>query len=223
VRKFRCPHCGEKTFTYFDRIGGQLTGGGRMRYRRYDRMACHKCGGLCTTFVSSAAVFVLLVILLILSLATIVVGLVLKSPIAVWLCVAIWVCIGIYFITEVFVNPLVGIELDDSNTIFGTRNYKEANAKVSVNSARDIKAYRIYGIKFDNETKNAKFHERFRDGLVPAVFHEKKKGSNAFEVRIIGKKFVPEELLHIGSEFLVEDNDQFICRGTVTEIFSDVE
>jgi hypothetical protein len=58
---------------------------------------------------------------------------------------------------------------------------------------------------------------------VPVVFHEKKKGSNTFEVRIIGKKFVPEELLHIGSEFLVEDNDKFICRGKVTGIFEDKE
>lgn len=206
-----------------DRIAGEFTGSYTLGVRVYDRISCKKCSGQCTTFVSSSWVMVLVFLMVLLALLSAISYYILKSPIIMWILLALMIASGVFFVVEVCVNPLVGIDPDGKSTLCGSLDYKEANAKVSVNSARDIKAYRIYGIKFDNETQNAKFHERFRDGLVPAVFHEKKKGSNAFEVRIIGKKFVPEELLHIGSEFLVEDNDQFICRGTVTEIFSDVE
>lgn len=143
-----------------------------------------------------------------------------------WVVAGAWVLIIIVSTLDVFIHPLIPVERVPANEQRLFRSNREAsnmeyNAVFEVNCNRDIHSYWVYGIKFDKETNNVKFAERFRDGLVPVVFHEKKKGSNTFEVRIIGKKFVPEELLCPGSEFLVEDNDQFICRGVVTRVVSE--
>ena len=90
------------------------------------------------------------------------------------------------------------------------------NSRVMIAYTNKIKPMWVYGLKFETETKNVKFKERFTDGLVPAQFYPAKDGSNEFEIRIIGKEFVPDEVLFEGAEFLVEDIDGiFICKGKV--------
>ena len=219
MRKFRCPHCGEKTISYFDRFCGKFTGGYHKGIYSYDRLSCKACGAQCTARSSSTIVFIICLLILALVIIGLVTYLLGNTKISLRMLVAAAVLGIIPFTASVFVNPLIGINPDGKTTPSGSVDYKSPNAKVSVNSNRGIRSYWIYGVKFEGNTENAKFHERFKDGLVPVVFHEKRKGSNAFEVRIIDKEFVPEELLHVGSEFLVEDNNQFICRGKVTGIF----
>lgn len=47
MRKFRCPHCGEKSITYADRIAGEFTGSRRNidLAKRPDIVICKECGG----------------------------------------------------------------------------------------------------------------------------------------------------------------------------------
>ena len=92
----------------------------------------------------------------------------------------------------------------------------QPNTRVIINSPKYIKPYGVYGLKFKAETTDKRFHEAFSDGLVPAVFHPNEKGSLAYNVRIINRSFVPDELLFDGAKFLVEDSDGiFIAKGTI--------
>lgn len=218
MRKFRCPHCGAKTITYGERFASHFTGYRKYYVTRHHRMACEKCGGMSMTSSTSNFVGVIAIIVLLISFIMFI-FMFIAPKICLWLCLSIFVLLGILITIDVFTSPLVGIDPSGFEKFNGISEHSPANASVLVNSNRDIRPYWIYGVKFEVNTENAKFHDRFKDGLVPVVFHEKRKGSNAFEVRIIGKEFVPEELLHVGSEFLVEDNDKFICRGKVTGVF----
>lgn len=222
MRKFRCPHCGEKTITVFDRVAARSND-----YNRPFRPTvtfCKDCNGWSRSLPKTRKLISFRILALVLTLAAMIVSwFVFTTAMAYVCCGALLLGFIIYNVIDLLYEPLIPVVLDEGVSKAFSWKVPDRNAVFTVNDSKDIKPYFVYGVKFEAKTENQRFKERFTDGLVPVVFHERRKGSNVFEVRIIGKKFVPEELLHIGSEFLVEDNDQFICRGTVSQIFKDIE
>ena len=118
-----------------------------------------------------------------------------------------------------FIRTRYYIQLTDAGFSRFVEKSVFPNCKVKLNDSKYIRKMWVYGLKFETETKNVKFKERFTDGLVPAQFYPSKNGDNEFEIRIIGREFVPDEILFEGAEFLVEDIDGiFICKGKITKL-----
>ncbi len=216
MKRYRCPHCGWKTISYSDILASYGTSrgfGGTPKY--YNYVECRQCGQCCTPIIVSSGITSLRCgTLLLILIPVILAGVYINRFFAL--------LIFVYpFIDLLIATPARSLKRIKRRQLFPSPSgFDESpDGKFSVNDSRDIRSYGIYGIKFDCEKYDETLRELYIDGMVPVVFHEKKKGSNMFEVRIIGKKFVPKELLQPGSKFMVEDNDQFICRGQVEEMF----
>lgn len=218
MKKYRCPHCGQRSIGIIDRLFSRS----RYHYQIFypATVLCKDCNKWSRTIPKTKKLLLWRTFPVFIALAFFVVTLL--SSNALILLIGVVLTLLAYIISrvvDVYFEPLIPIELDEGVRKSFSWKVPSPDGKFSVNDSRDIRSYGIYGIKFDCEKYDETLRELYIDGMVPVVFHEKKKGSNMFEVRIIGKKFVPKELLQPGSKFMVEDNDQFICRGQVEEIF----
>ena len=77
---------------------------------------------------------------------------------------------------------------------------------------RKIKYLSIYGVRFKKKTNNVRFHETFKNDLVPVVFLNKEK-TTELPIHIIKSQFVPEILLADGTELEIVDNGKVIGTG----------
>ena len=215
MKRYRCPHCGWKTISYSDIYASYGTYRRAVFGRRVKSYAvCSQCGEHCTTVTVSKRGCLIKCVGFLLVIITGILGAIYRN---IFLCL---LAITVVFI-DMLISPVKSLKrIKKVQSVYEPSGFDESpDGKFSVNDSRDIRSYGIYGIKFDCEKYDETLRKLYIDGMVPVAFHEKKKGSNMFEVRIIGKKFVPKELLQPGSKFMVEDNDQFICRGQVEEIF----
>lgn len=217
----RCPHCGEKGYKFTATMLGNRQNPTKSALVVNIGMSCERCGKRCASatdysqlktnrkLVWIPAVFLLLDVFLIV------------SSLLRWVLPAVVVFLigGVYLISVIlfssYLGYLIPLKQDSAKAIIETH----PNCKVKLNDNKYIRKMWVYGLKFETETKNIKFKERFTDGLVPAQFYPSKNGDNEFEIRIIGREFVPDEVLFEGAEFLVEDIDGiFICKGKITKL-----
>ena len=223
----RCPHCGGKGYglssTTYHRFEGSIDGldYDKPIYLKQPFMRCKICGEQCGAYCNGDKnklydiISTFLVIVLILAWVFVDFFGWLTSIIITGLIATIdFVVDAGYF--SCFFRCLLPITDDGYHKMLLKTS---PNCRVRLNDSKYIRKMWVYGLKFSTETKNVKFKERFADGLVPAQFYPAKDGSNEFEIRIIGKEFVPDEVLFEGAEFLVEDIDGiFICKGKITKL-----
>lgn len=225
----RCPHCGQKSFMYL--LTMDFRGIRSLENLDYNApvsfsknfsyyLKCKHCEGKSNIYTAKGQVFGdLIYFLCILILLSLVGSLIMLKGLTMYTAVAAAVVLmnlPIWYYLSCRNNCL--IPLDDSDGRQTLLKIK-SNCRVRLNDSKYIRKMWVYGLKFSTETKNIKFKERFTDGLVPAQFYPAKDGSNEFEIRIIGREFVPDEVLFEGAEFLVEDIDGiFICKGKITKL-----
>ena len=223
MKLYRCPHCGNRVFkpyAYFahkyirlnDRIAENAYGETKYWYWTMECTECHWP----SRFVNETSHQLTVSIIMGLSIIAILYFFLQYIFGIPKLAIAIAVFVGTLceFLRTIIINRHKSLMPCDPKT------HKildlQPNTRVIINSPKYIKPYGVYGLKFKIETTDKRFHEAFSDGLVPAVFHPNEKGSLAYNVRIINRSFVPDELLFDGAKFLVEDSDGiFIAKGTI--------
>lgn len=218
-RKLRCPHCGCKGYILSD-LWGTTYKYFYERERQYAR--CFICGKYCNVDRNNKKTGKVIYYGIVLAVVIVMLMLIINENLfinTIWLiipAVILIITLTISFTLNLYYKYF--IPLEDVGTRHTTIINNHPNTRVQINNSKRIRHMWVYGLKFSTETKNIKFKERFTDGLVPAQFYPAEDGSNEFEIRIIGKEFVPDEILFEGAEFLVEDIDGlFICKGKVTK------
>lgn len=223
MKKYRCPHCGAKTFDSYPynahkywrtnkRVVERDNGENRFLLWAMTCDKCEKSSRFSQNDPQNMLLFVAVAGATVIALAAIV-GFVTKSREIALAIAAIlsFACALLYKFIKNKDKELMPCDSDTHNIL-----YLEPDVKVTVNFPKYIKPYGVYGLKFKTETDDEKFKQAFSDGMVPAVFHPNQKGSLTYDVRIINKSAVPKELLETGSKFLVEDADGiFIAKGTI--------
>ncbi len=231
----RCPYCGGKGYSFFttsrtrhsryisrnnyNKYGTRDYGGGCDECINDNLTSvCNACNNRSAVYRNDGETLAFVILMLFILILTVVLS-VLHDVVGFFVPLISLVILIILLYVSSFYSCYFGCLLPIRHE--GSRNYlmvSSPNCKVKLNDNKYIRKMWVYGLKFSTETKNIKFKERFTDGLVPAQFYPAKDGSNEFEIRIIGKEFVPDEILFEGAEFLVEDIDGlFICKGKVTK------
>lgn len=210
----RCPHCGEEGITYGDRVWSHAP------RRRNDNIfgdfdiKCSKCNGVCYTADTNSRLGNLSLWVLLASMPAAIICLYFTKN--AFLCFGV-VAFGIIsrFVYGIFNEISAPILMVDEE---GNRLSFVPNTEAKIECNKNLKPYGIYRLQFKSKTENIIFKERFKDGMVPAQIVTRKKKKGVYDLRIIGRKFVPDEILFEGAEFLVEDIDGlFICKGKVTK------
>ncbi len=211
---YRCPHCGEKGISYSDRLFACLPRRtGDNAFGDYD-LKCRKCNGKCWTGSANTIIGNIISCLM--------VGSIPLSMGILFVTKNSWACFAVLF-TAIFIKVIYNIFDEFSGPVFmmdeeGNCLSFMPNTKAEIEQCKYLKAYGIYRLKFKNETENHKFIERFQDGMVPAQIAPSDKDKGVHDLRIIGRDFVPDEVLFEGAEFEVEDIDGiFITKGKITK------
>ena len=216
MKKYRCPHCGKKSITTKMRIHSSfMLGGGSYGYQQAYKVKCPECDGLCEPSCLSTAGRVLRILMGLVAIALIVLVVYLNNSgiinglFTFPLFALVFVAYAIYNALAQLKMPLIPYSKDFDSEF-------RPNARVALKSKKYIKPYVVYGLVFKDETTDVHFKETFPDSMVPAMFFPGKKDSLQYEIRVIDRDIVPDEILYDGAKFLVEDTDGlFVTKGTV--------
>lgn len=232
MKKHRCPHCGERSFSLSDRMYMAYVRIGVLWVSKaniLDGCLCAKCQNIAMQQKNNPLIrFIFFPIMFcygypvfpifIISFLSVIDKL---HWFVTLLSVAYYLAFLVYLFIYAFAKPIVPYN-KASYSLDKHIEYK-AETRINVSSSKYIKPYGVYGLKLSNSTIDEKFKENFSDGLVPAVFHPNPKGSLEYYVRIINKSAVPDDVLYDGAKFLVEDYDGlFIANGTVIKSKLDI-
>ncbi len=214
-KRYRCPACGEACVTRIQRVYES----GRMnRISGVFGTSCSSCGHL---FVSSPrypgkwltvwSLAELLPLLLFILLAYLVTPLMLCG-----------------FVLYMVLYTAVILPWRISRTTGLTQYDQEARRPVkpepNVRLALDMTGERIenldiYGLRFEKQTRNARFREVFTDGLVPVIFYrDGPRESGPWKAALLKPEYIPSDLLAVGAAFTIVDNGEMIAKGTITEL-----
>lgn len=70
----------------------------------------------------------------------------------------------------------------------------------------------IYGVRIKKKTNNVRFHETFKNDLIPVVFLNEKRMEN-LPVHFMKAEYIPDELLYNDAELEIVDNGKVIAKG----------
>ena len=213
---YRCPHCGEKGISYLSRIVSKLP------HRTSDEvfgdyeLRCSECGGICWTSDKHSAIGCFMRIAMVLCAVAAVVTVLFRPDKSGLILAFLGFMLLINLIYGIFNELCSPIFMKDEEGNFLSF---VPNTKAEIGHSKYLKPYGIYRLKFEGKSNNHKFNERFKGGMVPAQIAPVKKQKGVYNLRIIDKRFVPDEVLFEGAEFLVEDIDGiFICKGKITKL-----
>ena len=226
MKKFRCPVCGKKTLTPIVRFRMQ-----RIHFEqneindRYNRHnygtriirddCCPQCDRALVYALPSSYSLFMIIQTIIIALAYILMFISLRSLdwfYLVLLPLGFLILFVAFYITHSELVKQGPLEYVDDKGI----NKPVPNARVKIVKAKYIRPYRTYGLKFSEGVPNQKFNEAFCDGLVPAVFLPDQNNDSEFEIYIINKTVLNDDMFYKDAEFLVEDaNGKFITKGVV--------
>lgn len=229
MKAFRCPVCGAKTLIrVFSHVRIPIIHDEENEIRdRYDRHyvgtriirddCCPQCERA-LTFVDATSYSDYKIFYFIFSIITMVsmfIALRIKDPFLPLIVLGVELTpVIIYSIYQYgFKKKILGpLEYVDGEGI----NKPIPNARVKIAKAKCIRGYGTYGLKFSTGEHDQKYNEAFLDGLVPAVFLPDQNNDSEFEIYIINKNVLKDDMFFKDAEFLVEDvNGKFITNGSV--------
>ncbi|MBQ7936660.1 MAG: hypothetical protein IJ333_10010, partial [Clostridia bacterium] len=190
MKKYRCPHCGKETINYKDFFFAFQHSRGSSEFFE-DKMGgivCSYCSGRCIPIGSFKPIDLYIYLLL---MAVILFLILFKNP---W-----YIVLGIlwHLLSVFLIFPL--INHGSSVVVYDPKEHRKvipaANALVELEKNVQIKKYMIYGLEIKKKALNARFHNHFKDGMIPAMFLERTdKHKFLWRVYIIDRAIVPDEL-----------------------------
>lgn len=221
-KKYRCPHCGKETVTLRKKFEAVYETGyiHRMErgtyHARYNGTSCSECGGRYALYPTKKIMnlYRIIGLFLIPYIILYFIGRVVPFPsILVTLLVLCFICNTLYLIVNFIYLfnsvPVVKLDLDLCERVI-----PERNAVVEVESSEKIAELLVYGLRIDKNTLSARFKERFKDGIVPAMFLQKRspKG-NRWLIYVIDTPEIPDEMLAPGTTFTLIHQGKELTRG----------
>lgn len=222
MKKYRCPTCGAKTISAGRRISVSFF---RNLYPFQMHRVTENGGSFCYACNTSFQFRTgnLPIIMNIVRPLLAVISLALALMVRNWIMTIVFISVvlllyPVYIIAFAFICPIMPFNTDTLRVV-----EERPDVRININSSKYIKNYAVYGLKFKDEINSEKFKEAFPDGMVPAEFKPNKKGSLEYDIRIINRTAVPNEILYDGAKFLVEDHDGiFIAKGKVIKSELDI-
>ena len=234
MKKRRCPVCGKECVTLRNIFRCYALHDKYSYIRDRDGGKCPECGGLFLPYpkpgvgryIAQAAVGAIIIASVLLAVFVSSVYLLIMFP--------------LFFLIPLVILPLISAKEPLVRFKRGDyTDYREyiipkPNARVIMKrGSGEINDLDIFGLRFDEKTRAARFREAFTDGLVPAVFHKGRKkrecepeivlNEGELEVTIMDMKFIPEDLLFCGSGFTVMDNGKEIASGLIVSVYEQAE
>lgn len=225
MKKYRCPHCGEKAFTsYRYNMIRLISDYYTFNFRdRYEIMRCPICGEKSKFSRPNKTLWMLeWIFSFIFILSAVLAVLVFTKNIIIGVALLVMSLLSLVF--EILAkSSRVLVPCDDESTFYDVLRLP-SNCRVEFNSIKYLKPYGMYAIKFKESTEDTRFKEAFTDGLVPIQLCVKIGDSLQFEARLIMKTAIPKELLYDGAKFLIEDSDGiFVAKGTFIKAYFEDE
>ncbi len=225
MKKYRCPHCGEKAFSasqynfirlvsdYYTMFGDD----------HFDILHCSVCSQASKFTMAKQSLRSIEIGLAFIILLTIIFAIYFFT-VNIYIGIALLILMLLEMIFEILAKISRVLLPCDKDHDFYRVELPLSNCRVEFNDIKYLKAYGTYAIKFKETTNDLHFNETFPDGLVPIQLYQKIGDSTRFEARIINKKFVSSDLLYDGAKFLIEDNDGiFVAKGSFIKAYFEDE
>lgn len=207
-KKLRCPHCGRETITFGDRWFSFSASNGRNNSINTYGAKCPECGGVYSyiglnkqkKYIEASMILLVYAYLFYLTFFV--------NPMFVILMVAVALMVSllIFPLTSLF-QPIVVYDRESKQRVI-----PEANAAVSLDKHVSIKKLMIYGVMTENAAGNVQLTKCFERGIFAAMFLESKQES-VWQVYIIKKEFVPDEVLQSGQRFTLTFKGEEVGQG----------
>lgn len=211
MKKYRCPICGKETITQIDRFFSVFTIGRGVT--RTAGRACSNCG---QRFVPYSPFNWFVSAWVICWMVCAILTMVLKN-VPHWslnflllLSFGLPIALFLYLALHALVAPSVPYykHMHDKKSIYAP------NALVKLEEHTQVKKYMVYGLAINQRTLNAKFCENFKDSMVPAMFIQRMdKDKSLWEVFILDRPIVPDELMEEGVTFRMYHSEEHIGAG----------
>ena len=208
MKKYRCPCCGDEHLKFFERNMSLGARGGIVGTNT--PKLCESSGKKYNQYQTNKAACILKNIIWI-SVGIFLFALYLNHGKIIMLLLFLWVLF--YAIADAITNTVFATVLEYNED--GERIIPTPDKDISIildKPSRKIKYLSIYGVRFKKKTNNVRFHETFKNDLVPVVFLNKEKITD-LPIHIIKAQFVPEMLLADGTELEIIDNGKVIGTG----------
>ncbi len=229
MKRYRCPNCGEPSIDAFTKNTIHLHKYNQSFLRRINKEEmweiCHDCNKPYTIRAPYRNIgFKIFEVIIVIILFTILLVLGLLTARFKVLIIPFIFCVLI--IVPAFVFGISYLENSKCNAVevdADTHRLIEPIPNVLVDLeeiAKDIHNYDIHSLKFDTNTYNVVFLERFKDRLVPIMFLKNTKEQiTPIAAKIIRIEFLPQELLFVGSKFkIIDTSGNIIGKGKIHKI-----
>ena len=225
MKKYRCPHCGEECITKLDKTlfwrAKHFSRGGTART---NNGICPKCNKIYQPFPRYFDKFYQIHITIKFSLIILIFlyGFIVQN-FWVYIFLAFWFLYYGYLYAFFTDDILYGI-VKYSNIYEYYKDHKHCkpNVQISIeNSLVNIQNMDIYGMILDKKTRNVRFYETFKNGIIPVKFLKNtRKPQTVFDVEIMKIEFIPNELLSDETSFELIDNGKKIASGKIIKIYN---
>ncbi|MBQ8791481.1 MAG: hypothetical protein IJZ51_09235 [Ruminiclostridium sp.] len=209
MKKHRCPYCGDECLTFFGRnFSSDLRS---ETYTEKGGSKCPSCHNYFSQYIRKNAVAIPMVILAIAwSIASFYFIFAVNKYFIILFAISIPLLVVLTAVIFNFSASLTQYDQKNREHIIPTPD-KDISIILD-KPGRKIKYLSIYGVRFKKKTNNVRFHETFKNDLVPVVFLNKEK-TTELPIHIIKAQFVPEMLLADGTELEIIDNGKVIGTG----------
>ena len=212
MKKYRCPYCGDECLTYFLR---NFTSGFRSEYyQEKGGSRCPYCHNYFMPYIRNKAIRIASVVLTV-------------AVLGVFFVLALFVDYRYYLLFAISVGLLTLLDsvvycLSASITQYDQKEHKnimpakDKDREIVLDTpCAKIRYLDIYGVRFLKKTNNVRFHEAFKNDLVPVVFLREKRTKNQ-TVHFMKTEFIPEGMLCDNAELEIVDNGKIIAKGRLS-------
>lgn len=233
MKKYRCPNCGDRSISFFDRfiLGTPYRGtyyANSLHTNRHICGYCTNCKCLFTIHRRNPFVYGLLLVILIIPFLSLVFLTYLSqcysevnTPDMRYGVSAIIYIFAFAFlvlwIRNILFSGLIPFDTDKNEAIIPVPNGVFTLTQIN----RRIRNMDIFDIRFSQTVEDKKFNDTFPDALIPVMFDIKSgraKADQHIRVTILKKDLVPVELLHENSRFVVIDKGKEIASGFIYHV-----